>query len=304
MDIRSLRYFTETARLGSFTEAARLLGVTQSTISKMIRQLEDNIGDPLLLRDTRALALTDTGKVVYERGREILLAMQRLELEIRETQAVARGSLALGMPPMINMLFTGALKRFREKHPGIELKLYEHTGLEIEQRVADDELASGMSVLPVEDQADLARARVASHRVWAVAAEGVFKNAADTVSLRSLAQQPLVLLNDDFALTRLLRRHFARADIEPRVVAQSGQWDWTVAMARAGMGTTLLPEPFVERINTVGLVCKPVAQPDILWEIALLWNTRRVSHALRAWLDVCREQLGGDWPEISDAGND
>lgn len=300
MDIRSLRYFTETVRLGSFTDAARHLGVTQSTISKMIRQLEDELGEVLLLRDVRGLAPTDTGQVVYERGREILAAMQQLEQEVRETQAVARGRLALGMPPMINVMFTEVLKQFRQKHPGVELLLHERTGRQVEQLVEAGELAAGMSVLPVDPRAGIAAAHVASHRVWALAAEGMLKGEAETVALRTVAQSPLVLLNDDFALTRLLRRHFARADVEPRVAAQSGQWDWTVSMARAGMGIALLPEPFIERINKHGLVCKPVSQPEILWEIALLWNPDRSSHALQAWLELCRQVLGGEWPDPSE----
>lgn len=301
MDIRSLRYFTETVRLASFTEAARQLGVTQSTISKMIRQLEDELGEALLLRDARQLVLTDTGSVVYERGREILLAVQRLEQEVRETQSVARGTLTLGMPPMINLLFTDVLKQFREKYPGIELKLHERTGREVEQLVPAGELAAGMTVMPLDPRDGVAVARVATHRVWAVAAAGGLKGAAQTVALRSLAQQPLILLNDDFALTRLLKRHLNKAGIEPVIGAQSGQWDWTVAMARAGMGVSLLPEPFIQRINTEGLVCKPVSQPEIHWEIALLWNERHLSHALQAWLDLCRESLGGAWPPAHEA---
>jgi len=300
LDIRSLRYFTETIRLGSFTEAARSLGVTQSTISKMIRQLEDKVGEPLLLRDAKGLALTDVGMVVYERGREILLAMQQLEREVRETQSLARGSLAMGMPPMINLLFTEVLKRFREKYPAIELQLHECTGPEVEQRVASGELAAGMTVLPLEPQAGIAAAKVATHRVWAIATQDYLKGTADTIALRSLAQLPLILLNDDFALTRMLRRQLAQAGIEPRIGAQSGQWDWTVAMARAGMGVALLPEPFVTRINIQGLVCKPVSQPEILWEIALLWNERRSTHALNGWLDICQAVLGGEWPEAQE----
>lgn len=300
MDIRSLRYFTETIRLGSFTEAAKTLGLTQSTISKMIRQMEDELGEVLLLRDAKGLALTDTGSVVYERGRDVLMALQRLEQEVRETQSVARGVLALGIPPMINLLFTDILKQFRGKYPGITLNLQECTGQEVEQRVAAGELAAGMTVLPVEPQENIAVAKVASHRVWAVAAEGRLKGAADTLALRSLAQVPLILLNDDFALTRLLRRHFSKADIDPQVNGQSGQWDWTVAMARADMGVALLPEPFIHRINMQGLVCKPISQPEISWDIALLWNEQRASHALHAWLAMCQESLGGEWPEAPD----
>ncbi len=298
MDIRSLRYFTETARLGSFTDAARALGVTQSTISKMVRQLEDELGESLLTRDTSGPALTDIGTLVYNRGREILLAVQQLEQEVRETQALARGRLALGMPPMINLLFTEVLKRFRHSYPRIDLRLHECTGQEVEHLVARGELDAGMSVLPVDVQEDMAMATVATHQVWAIAAEGELKGDAQTIALRSLAQHPLVLLNDDFALTRLIRRHMARADVEPRIEAQSGQWDWTVAMARAGMGVALLPQPFVTRINTQGLACKPVSQPEILWEVGLLWNQKRASHALLAWLELCQSMLGGDWPDM------
>jgi DNA-binding transcriptional LysR family regulator len=77
MDLRSLRYFVETVRLNSFTQAAESLHVTQSTISKMVRQLEQEVGAQLLLREGRTLTLTDTGAVVYARGVEMLATRKR-----------------------------------------------------------------------------------------------------------------------------------------------------------------------------------------------------------------------------------
>ena len=297
MDLRSLRYFIETARAGSFTEAARSLGVTQSTISKMVRQTEDELGDLLLKRDSKPLALTDTGQVVLERGLEVLEAMQRLEKEVRETQSVARGALALGMPPMINLLFTEALKTFRQKHAGVNLSLHECTGREAERLVSRGDLASAMSVMPLELEEDIQHAVVARHQICAIAAEGVFKGSSDIVTLNALSRHPLIMLTDDFALTRLLKQHLRRIDIDPELAAQSAQWDWTVAMARAGMGVALLPEPFLKHINHDGLDFKYITQPEIHWEIALMWNPRKMSHALRAWLEICQRELGGEWLE-------
>ncbi|ANB75588.1 hypothetical protein AYM40_24910 [Paraburkholderia phytofirmans OLGA172] len=63
-----MRYFVRTVRLGNFTQAASAVFVTQSTISKMVRQLEEEIGQPLLIRDRTQVALTDVGRVIYERG--------------------------------------------------------------------------------------------------------------------------------------------------------------------------------------------------------------------------------------------
>ena len=68
MDIRTLRYFVEVVRQQSFTRAAEKLFVTQPTISKMLKNLEDELNCTLLIRDGRKLLLTDTGRVVFERG--------------------------------------------------------------------------------------------------------------------------------------------------------------------------------------------------------------------------------------------
>ena len=64
MDIRTLRYFVEVVRQQSFTRAAERLFVTQPTISKMLKNLEDELNCTLLIRDGRKLLLTDTGRVV------------------------------------------------------------------------------------------------------------------------------------------------------------------------------------------------------------------------------------------------
>jgi len=68
MDIRTLRYFVEVVRQQSFTRAAEKLFVTQPTISKMLKNLEDELNCTLLIRDGRKLLLTDTGRVGFERG--------------------------------------------------------------------------------------------------------------------------------------------------------------------------------------------------------------------------------------------
>ena len=62
MDIRTLRYFVEVVRQQSFTRAAERLFVTQPTISKMLKNLEDELNCTLLIRDGRKLLLTDTGR--------------------------------------------------------------------------------------------------------------------------------------------------------------------------------------------------------------------------------------------------
>lgn len=71
MDIRTLRYFVEVVRQQSFTRAAEKLFVTQPTISKMLKNLEDELNCTLLIRDGRKLLLTDTGRVVLNAASDL-----------------------------------------------------------------------------------------------------------------------------------------------------------------------------------------------------------------------------------------
>lgn len=292
MDLRSLRYFVETVRLNSFTQAAESLHVTQSTISKMVRQLEQETGAQLLIRDGRKLALTDIGRVVYARGEDMLASMRRLAQEVHDTQTVELGQLTVGIPPMINLLFTPVLKAFRELHPQITLTLLEDTGQAIERKVANGELEIGLTVLPADPALALQTAAIASYPLWALAAQGTFRKSRATLPFKALDRLPLVLLTDDFALTRRLRAAFGAAGFEPQVAAQSGQWDWLVAMASAGMGVALLPEPFIDRLALGPLDAVRLVEPALPWQPAHVWQGGYLSHAARAWLDVCEEVLG------------
>lgn len=303
MDLRSLRYFVETVRQGGFTRAAASLGVTQSTVSKMLRQLEDEVGEPLIVRGSRQIVLTDCGRVVLARGQEILAAAQRLMAEVRETQALRRGRLDLGIPPMINTLFTPVLQAFRARYPDIVLNLHEAAGPEIEQRVARGELEIGLSVLPLQPGLDVVATPVVDQPVWALGVPGAFRTQRDTVRLQALRQAPLVLLNDDFALTRMLRHAFHAAGFAPQIVAQSGQWDWVASMASAGMGVALLPESFIARLRHDDLLAARVVDPDLRWQVAHLWNGRYLSQAARAWLEMCEDALGGKWLPDDPDGN-
>jgi DNA-binding transcriptional LysR family regulator len=292
MDIRSLRYFIETVRLSSFTQAAETLHVTQSTISKMVHQLEQEVGSPLLVRDGRKLTLTDTGQIVFARGEEMLTTMRQLKREIRDMQALQQGSLRIGIPPMINVLFTPVLKAFRERYPKLTLVLHEDTGQIIEQQVASGEIEIGLTLLPVNPDLSLSILPVARYPVWALAQTGTFRKEPATLRFNALRDLPLVLLKDNFAFTRRLRKVFQEAGFEPVIAAQSGQWDWLVAMATAGIGVALLPEPFIDRMATDRLEAVRLIEPEVSWQVAHVWDGRYLSHAARAWLAVCAEVLG------------
>jgi len=288
-----LRYFVETVRHASFTQAAKALFVTQSTVSKMIRQLEEEAGTPLLIRDGHTARPTDTGRVMYQRGLQVLETMRQLSEEMRQTAELGRGALEVGIPPMINLLFTPVVKRFRELHPGIHLTLREGTGQAVENLVASGELEVGATILPVAPDGGLAAQAFGSYPIWVIGPPDAPWAGKTSLPLSALREARLLIPTDDFAITRRLRQAFADAGLQPSIAAQSAHWDFLVAMASAGLGVALLPEPLMQRMKTRGLSTAKLAKSGIQWEVGHIWlQSGYLSFAARAWLQVYDAVLG------------
>lgn len=293
MDVRALRYFVETVRHASFTQAAKTLFVTQSTVSKMIRQLEDEAGTPLLIRDGHTARPTDTGRVMYQRGLQVLETMRQLSEEMRQTADLRRGALEVGIPPMINLLFTPVVKRFRELHPGIHLTLREGTGQAVEGLVATGELEVGATILPIAPDGGLNAQPFGNYPIWVIGPPDAPWAGKTSLPLSALRDARLLIPTDDFAITRRLRQAFADAGLQPSIAAQSAHWDFLVAMASAGLGVALLPEPLMQRMKTRGLSTAKLAKSGMQWEVGHIWlRSGYLSFAARAWLDVCDTVLG------------
>lgn len=293
MDVRALRYFVETVRHASFTQAAKTLFVTQSTVSKMIRQLEDEAGTPLLIRDGHTARPTDTGRVMYQRGLQVLETMRQLSEEMRQTADLRRGALEVGIPPMINLLFTPVVKRFRELHPGIHLTLREGTGQAVEGLVASGELEVGATILPIAPDGGLAAQPFGNYPIWVIGPPDAPWAGKTSLPLSALRDARLLIPTDDFAITRRLRQAFADAGFQPGIATQSAHWDFLVAMASAGLGVALLPEPLMQRMKTRGLSTAKLAKSGMQWEVGHIWlQSGYLSYAARAWLDVCDAVLG------------
>ncbi|GFN29186.1 LysR family transcriptional regulator [Achromobacter denitrificans] len=293
MDVRALRYFVETVRHASFTQAAKALFVTQSTVSKMIRQLEEEAGTPLLIRDGHTARPTDTGRVMYQRGLQVLETMRQLSEELRQTTDLRRGELEVGIPPMINLLFTPVVKRFRERHPGIHLTLREGTGQAVESLVASGELEVGATILPIAPDGGLIAQPFGSYPIWVIGPPDAPWAGKTSLPLSALRDARLLIPTDDFAITRRLRQAFADAGFQPGIAAQSAHWDFLVAMASAGLGVALLPEPLMQRMKTRGLSTAKLAKSGMQWEVGHIWQqSGYLSFAARAWLEVCDEVLG------------
>ena len=288
MDIRTLRYFVEVVRQQSFTRAAEKLFVTQPTISKMLKNLEDELNCTLLIRDGRRLLLTDTGRVVFERGQAILGEFHQLESELSDINHLHKGILRLGIPPMVGMLMAEPIGLFRQRYPGVELKIAEFGGLTVQQAVSNGELDLAMTALPVDEDSGLSTLPLFNHPLCVLTPRTEEWESVQSLSPEALAAHPLVIYNEDFALSRQLMALFTCHDVKPRIAVRSGQWDFLAAMVQAGIGVAILPQPICERLDAQNFCWIPL-QSELHWELGMIWREGvYLSHSAQAWLECSK----------------
>ncbi|AOZ09760.1 LysR family transcriptional regulator [Cupriavidus malaysiensis] len=291
MDIRSLRYFVEVVRQGGFTRAAGALHVTQPTISKMVKALEDELGGPLLLREGRTVQLTDAGKVVLARGQAVLAEVARLRQEVAEVDGMARGELAVGIPPMAGRYFAPVIGAYRRQYPGVALRLREQGGRALEEGVASGELDLGVTVLPATVPG-LGTLPVTRHALTVIYPAARAPASMRALPLAALAGESFVMYEDDFVLYRVILDACEAAGFLPQIAGQSRHWDFIGELVAADVGIALLPEPIARSLDPARVAVRPLAAPELAWELGLVWREGYLSRAARAWLDACQRAFG------------
>jgi DNA-binding transcriptional LysR family regulator len=138
-NVEHLRSYLAVAQSLSFTRAAAHLALSQPTVSQHVRKLEDAVGRPLLVRDTRSVALTADGEAMTDFAREIIAAQERAVDYF--TGARLRGRLRLGVTDDIALTqVPTVLRDFRKLHPGIDLALTVAQGQALQRRVESGHL--------------------------------------------------------------------------------------------------------------------------------------------------------------------
>ncbi len=238
--------------------------------------------------------LTDAGRIVAQRGQDVLAAHAQLRAELNDLESLGRGELSIGIPPMGGTLFTPAIAAFRQRYPKIELKLFEQGSRAIEAALLAAELELGAVLLPV-DEAVFDLLPVSHHRLWLVAPASSRWRGSASVALGKLADEGFVFYGESLALNDVVMRACRDAGFTPSIVGRSGHWDFITALVGAGVGIALLPEPYCRPLDPERYALVPVVEPEISWDMAIAWRKDGyLSNAARAWLDVARETLPGD----------
>jgi DNA-binding transcriptional LysR family regulator len=282
--LRPLRAFLAVMDSGSFTAAARRMGVSQPHLSGLVRDLEGTLGVRLLDRTTRRLVPTAAGRALAEDIRPLLLRLDAALMVARG--AGRRGRVAVAAPPLLAALaLPPVLARFRAAHPGVEVAVFDERMdalvARLRQREVDFAIGTFEEAEPELSQIVLARDRLALFHPagWPVP-DG-------PVAWSWLQGQPLVTLNWESGIRRLIAPRIAGI----RPIFEVGQVATALAMVEAGLGVAVLPA-YAARATTASVVALagPVVSPPIT---AAFLAGQQLPPAAAELLALLRDHLAG-----------
>ena len=280
LNYRHLHYFWVVAKEGGIARAAERLGMAVQTVSAQVRELERSLGHQLLKPQGRGVALTEAGRVAFERAEEIFQIGQAITRDVRQVTSSETVRLTVGMSDGLSKLAAHALLEPVLHTSG--LKLVCHEG-EFDELIAELALHQLDIVLaePAPHNPNLkvsSRLLVSSPVAWCGPAALVSK-ARVAEFPNCLNQLPVLLPTGHSPLRNALDAWFEQQDLSPRVVAEFEDSALLSVFAARGMGVFPISTLGLEDLQLVrGL--RVLAQTDITEDVHAIVTRRSQHHPL------------------------
>jgi LysR family transcriptional regulator, hydrogen peroxide-inducible genes activator len=301
MNLRDLQYLVALAEHRHFGRAAEACFVSQPTLSTQIRKLEDELGVPLVERTPRKVLLTEVGRDIAERARDVQNQIAQIRAVARRTLDPESGTVRLGIFPTLGpYLLPHALPLVRAAFPRLELLLVEEKTETVLRQLREGKLDAGIIALPIHEDSLHSEFLFEEPFLLAVAHEHPLARHRGPLKLTDLSNQNLLLLEDGHCLRDQALEVCHLAGAGERSGFRATSLETLRQMVAANVGITLLPvlavKPPVAALENLHLIEFKGRPPSR--RLAMVW---RKSSALDGFLKRLAAIFGKLPPGLLDA---
>lgn len=290
MELRHLRYFVTVAEELHFGRAALRLNIAQPPLSQQIRQLEQELGFPLLFRNKQRVELTEAGKVFLEEVRLTLAQVQKAFDSAERAHRGTTGKLDIGFVGSTTYNIVPLLQNYRLRFPSVNLMLHQLKTANQLQALHDGRIHLGIVRTPVESP--FLTSKVIQRERFVVA----LPQAHPLANHKKIRMQDLI--NEDFIVSSRNNGsiyHDAvihlcyQAGYRPKITLEAPEILTIVAFVSAGMGVALVPDSFRNQQNK-GVIYQELVGVDATLEMSLVWRKDEKSQVLEEFLNFVQQE--------------
>jgi DNA-binding transcriptional LysR family regulator len=280
---RQLRVFLEVARHLSFVRAAEALHLTPPAVTMQVKELEASVGLPLFDRQGRKVALTTAGEYFHVYARRLIVTMKDAEDAMARFKRVETGLLSIGLVSTAKYFVPRLLARFREEHPGVEVKL--HVSGNREQLLTllhSKDIDLAVMGRPPKELATRAEP-FAAHPLVFICPPGHPLLAIERPPLSALEPYPILVREPGSGTRKAMEDVFREHQVSPRISMEMSSNETIKQAVMAGMGLSFLS------LHTLGLELNNQLIKVIDVEGTPIMRTWNVVHLLSKLLSPAAE---------------
>ncbi|WP_277407785.1 LysR family transcriptional regulator [Lacrimispora xylanisolvens] len=266
---KQLYYFTVISETGSFTAAAKKLGISQPPLSKQIMLLEEELGVKLFERGAKKTELTEAGTYLYFKARDILSLMDSVSDDLKHFPSSARGLLKLGVISSAGTVLVDFLKHFTADHPGVRFEVTEGNTYELLEKMKNGLVECSIIRTPFNPEG-LECVYGNKEPIMAVGIPEFFPEISDDkVRITGLTGKPLIYYRRFDSIISLA---FQNSGIEPDIFCRNDDARTCLQWAKAGLGIALVPQSICDIKVQDNLMFKEIDSPDTVTQIAAVYK--------------------------------
>lgn len=245
MDIKQLRYFAAVVAEGGFSGAAAKLHLSQPSLSKSIRTLEEQIGFQLLERTTKRVNLTESGRVFYERALFILAEMEIFEKEVNEVKVAGSGEVRLGMIESVKNWIPGILGWYRKEYPDMHVVLKEVLGRNDIERALRDYAVHVCLTNEFIDEPDIVTVPLYKENLVLVMNANHRLASEQKVKFEQIKEEPFIITSKGFQTRVNITQAFEEAGAEMNICYEADRFETILTLVESGIGLSIIPRNYI-----------------------------------------------------------
>jgi len=268
MELRQLKYFVRSAELQNFSQAAKDLFITQSTLSQQIKQLEDELDIRLFDRKGKRVFLTEAGQTFLPYAKQTLSDAAYGIQRLKDLQNIKTGSLKIGVTYSLSHMLTNTVTEFSRQYPDIKLEIVYRSAIHLKEMLKEKQVDFVLTYKPLAEDSQIEATTLFDSELCVVIAPHHPLASQKKISLSTLKNYPLILpsagLTARETLNYILKMNYLQ--LIPRV--ELNDVNTLLQFAETGYWATVLSKASIYGMETLKAI--PIADQNINMHASLL----------------------------------
>jgi DNA-binding transcriptional LysR family regulator len=272
MELRDLRYFCLTAEIEHVTKAADRLGIAQPSLTRIIRQIEAEIGGELFEKVGRRIRLNPSGEVFYKYAKQVLAGMDRLYSEM--DYVFDRREQTISLLCNTESIATRLMLAFQEQKPDYALSVIQVTKDEMVEALTTGSAQFAISIPPIEKSAgfNLITERILSVECIVLLPPGHRLLNKNSLAIDDLRGEPLVTTPGKSGMRGMLQPVFDKYDFHPRIVFETNNLNMIIQAVQNGFGYAFVTPLIMADYPELRRYCADISDSVVVGEYGLTYN--------------------------------